>query len=604
MHQALDTIQDLRDRQLSWGLRAFSVAGFFLLLISFLRAFTFGGQALLALHILFYAVILYTTLLDRRLSFSFRAIVIVAVPFLLGVAGLFTWGLAALGLQALFTCCILSTVLFNVRTGIIAAVLSTVVTGMAGFLFGSGTLALNFDLNAYLTSYTAWILATFAIAITAGLFVMALGTLNGRIEALVKTLQDRNAEMAGIIRQLEREMEERARVEEERRKLEDRLQQARKMEALGTLAGGVAHDLNNILAGSVSYPDLLLAQLPKDSPLRKPIETIKQSGVKAATIVQDLLTLARRGVTSSSVLNLNFIIMDYFTSLEHQKLKSFHPQVEFELRLADNLSNISGSPIHLLKTIMNLASNAAEAMPDGGKIVVATGNERTQGSRIGVFGEIEEGNYVILTISDKGVGISPDDIEKIFEPFYTKKVMGRSGTGLGMAVVWGTVKDHNGHIDVESTLGKGTTFTLYFPVTAGKMIQTQHPAPTKEQMGRGESILIVDDVKEQREIAAEMLHQLGYSVNTAASGEEAVAYLEKSHADLLVLDMYMEPGMDGLETYRKALKLRPRQRAIITSGYSETWRVKEAQKLGAGAYIRKPFLLNNIGVAIREELDK
>jgi signal transduction histidine kinase/ActR/RegA family two-component response regulator len=604
MNKTLDTIQDLRDRQLSWGLRAFSVTGFFLLLISFFRAFTFGGHALMALHILLYAVILCTTLLDRRLSFSFRAAVIVAVPFILGTAGLFTWGLAALGLQALFICCILSTMLFNVRAGIIAAVLSTVAIGIVGLLFGSGTLALDFDLNAYLTSYTAWIMATFAIAITSGLFVMALGTLNCRIEKLVKTLQDRNTEMSGIIRQLEREMAERARVEEERRKLEDRLQQARKMEALGTLAGGVAHDLNNILVGSVSYPDLLLTQLPEDSPLRKPIEIIKRSGVKAATIVQDLLTLARRGVTSVSVMNLNSIITDYFTSLEYQKLKSFHSQVEVELRLAENLPNILGSPIHLLKTIMNLVSNAAEAMPDGGKIVVSTGNERTEGSRAGVFGEIEAGDYVILTVSDKGVGILPDDIEKIFEPFYTKKVMGRSGTGLGMAVVWGAVKDHNGYIDVESAIGRGTTFTLYFPATAEKMIQPQHSASDRERMGRGESILIVDDVKEQREIAAEMLHELGYSVNTAASGEEAVAYLEKARADLLVLDMYMEPGMDGLDTYRKALKLRPRQRAIITSGYSETWRVKEAQKLGAGAYIRKPFFLNNIGVAIREELDK
>jgi CheY-like chemotaxis protein len=239
-------------------------------------------------------------------------------------------------------------------------------------------------------------------------------------------------------------------------------------------------------------------------------------------------------------------------------------------------------------------------MPDGGKIVVATINERTR-PRTGL---IEDADYVILTVSDTGAGISPDDMEKIFEPFYTKKAMGRSGTGLGMAVVLGAVKDYKGHIDVESVLGKGTTFTLYFPATAEEMIQAQRSLPTRECIGKGENILIVDDVKDQREITAEMLHGLGYSAKTAASGEEAVACLEKTPVDLLVLDMYMEPGMDGLDTYRRALQLQPRQKAIITSGYSETWRVKEAQKLGAGAYIKKPFLLSELGAAIRAELDK
>jgi CheY-like chemotaxis protein len=239
----------------------------------------------------------------------------------------------------------------------------------------------------------------------------------------------------------------------------------------------------------------------------------------------------------------------------------------------------------------------------GEKIVVSTRNEHI-GPRVGVFEDIKEGDYVILTVSDMGIGISPDDIEKIFEPFYTKKVMGRSGTGLGMAVVWGTVKDHKGHIDIKSAIGKGTTITLYFPMTAEKIIETQKSVLVKEYMGKGESILIVDDVKEQREIVSKMLCQLGYSVSAVSSGEEAVAFLEKCSADLLILDMYMEHGMDGLETYRKVLELKPLQKAIIISGYAETLEVKEAQKLGAGPYIKKPFFLSDIGLAIRSELDK
>jgi signal transduction histidine kinase len=603
MDDTFDTLQILRDRQLSLGLRALSVGGFFLLLISLSRFFTFGWHAVLLLHIVLYAIILFTTILNHRLSYSFRAAVIIALPFILGVTGLLTWGLATLGLQALFACCILSTMLFGSRAGIVATALSIIIMGIAGLFFASGILTLAFDPHAYLTSYTAWIMAMSAMAISAGLIVIALGTSNREIEKLVHVLQNQNEEMSGIIRQLEAEMAERPRMEEERRKLEDRLQRAKRMETLGTLAGGVAHDLNNILVGSVSYPDFLLAQLSEDSPLRRPIETIKRSGYKAAAIIQDLLTLTRRGVTPPRVVNLNSIITDYFTSPEYQKLKSFHPHVEVELKLEQDLPNISGSSIHLLQTIMNLVSNAAEAMPDGGKIVVSTSNERT-GPRIGLIEEIKEADYVILKISDTGAGISPDDMEKIFEPFYTKKAMGRSGTGLGMAVVWGTVKDHKGHIDVESVLGKGTTFTLYFPPTAEEMIQIQQSLPAREYVGKGESILIVDDVNDQREITAEMLHGLGYSVKTAASGEEAVASLEKAPVDLLVMDMFMEPGMDGLDTYRRAIQLQPRQKAIIISGYAETWRVKEAQKLGAGAYVKKPFLLSEIGAAIRAELDK
>jgi signal transduction histidine kinase len=603
MDNVFDTLQILRDRQLSWGLRALSVGGFFLLLISLSRVFRFGWHPVLVLHIILYLIILCTTLLNRRLSFFFRATVVVALSFILGAAGLLTWGLAALGLQALFACCILSTMLFGSRAGIVAAALSTIVIGIAGLCFVSGILTLAFDPHAYLTSYTAWIMAMSAMAIPAVLIVIALGTLNREIENLVHVLQNQNEEMSRIIRQLEAEMAERARMEEESRKLEDRLQRAKRMETLGTLAGGVAHDLNNILVGSVSYPDFLLAQLSEDSPLRRPVEAIKRSGYKAAAIIQDLLTLTRRGVTLPRVVNLNSIITDYFTSPEYQKLKSFHPHVEVELKLEQDLPNISGSSIHLLQTIMNLVSNAAEAMPDGGKIVVSTSNERT-GPGIGLFEEIKEADYVILTVSDTGAGISPEDMEKIFEPFYTKKAMGRSGTGLGMAVVWGAVKDHKGHIDVESALGKGTTFTLYFPATAEELTPTQRSLPVRECIGKGESILIVDDVKDQREITAEMLHGLGYSVKTAASGEEAVACLEKAPVDLLILDMFMEPGMDGLDTYRRALQVQPRQKAIITSGYAETWRVKKAQKLGAGAYVKKPFLLSEIGAAIRAELDK
>jgi PAS domain S-box-containing protein len=389
----------------------------------------------------------------------------------------------------------------------------------------------------------------------------------------------------------------------EKKRLESRLVEAQKMEAIGTVAGGVAHDLNNVLVGLVGYPELLLTQVLEDDPLRKPLLTIQESGERAAAIVQDLLTMARRAVVAFEIVNLNPVILGYLESPEHQKVQFYHPRVKVETDLDQNLPNVMGSPVHLSKIVMNLVSNAAESMPDGGTVLVSTRYQRMD-KQTERKEPIEEGEYVILSVSDTGMGIPPKDVEKIFEPFYTKKVMGRSGTGLGMAVVWWTVRDHNGQIDVQSTEGRGTTFTLYFPATTEELTEKTDTLPIDHYMGKGESILIVDDVKAQREICALILNKLGYSVTAVSSGEEAVDYLKKNTVDLLVLDMVMDPGIDGLETYERILKLHPYQKAILVSGYSETDRVRRAQELGAGAYVKKPYSLEKIGLSVGAELAK
>ena len=182
--------------------------------------------------------------------------------------------------------------------------------------------------------------------------------------------------------------------------------------------------------------------------------------------------------------------------------------------------------------------------------------------------------------------------------------MGRSGTGLGMAVVWGTVKDHKGYIDLNSTEGKGTTFTLYFPVTRESLADDQSAGAGDDNFGKGEKILVVDDIEEQRMIASLILKKLGYDVNSVPGGEEAIGFLQERSADLVVLDMIMDPGIDGLETYKQILQINPHQKAIIASGFSETWRVKEAQRLGAGTYVKKPYTIDKIGQAVTAELSK
>jgi PAS domain S-box-containing protein len=389
----------------------------------------------------------------------------------------------------------------------------------------------------------------------------------------------------------------------ERKRLEGRLNRAEKMEGLGRLAGGVAHDLNNVLGVLVGYSELLLQKLSEDSPLRRYADTILQSSMKGAAIIQDLLTLARRGVSVSEIVNLNRIIFAYLKSPEFETLKSYHPGVKIWTDLEEGLLNTKGSPIHLEKTLMNLVSNAAESISGLGEVTIRTEN-RYLDQPIRGYDDVQEGDYLVLIVSDTGRGIPAQDIGKIFEPFYTKKVMGRSGTGLGLAVVWGTVKDHNGYIDVQSEEGTGTTFTLYFPVTREELSKVKDAVSSSIYKGRGESILVVDDVREQRELAMSILEWLGYQVEVLSSGEEAIGYLKSKKADLVVLDMIMEPGIDGLETYKRILEISPKQKAIIVSGFSETDRVKKALEIGAGSFVRKPYILEKIGLAVRAELDK
>ncbi len=265
----------------------------------------------------------------------------------------------------------------------------------------------------------------------------------------------------------------------ERVQLERRLRQAQKMEAVGALAGGVAHDLNNILSGLVSYPDLLLMDLPEESRFRKPILTIKRSGERAAAIVHDLLMLARGSLGGEKRLNLNRVILNYEESAEYRRLKNDYPHVRLETRLAEDLFPVSGSLEHLMKAFSNLVQNAALAMPQGGVVKVATekwqddGTDENKGFR-------KPGDYDLLTVSDSGAKMSSEDLDRIFEPFYASKRMGRKDTGLSMTVVWRAVKDHGGHIDVTSAAGAGTTFSVYLPAAENIPLQGTSPGAGHE----------------------------------------------------------------------------------------------------------------------------
>ena len=245
---------------------------------------------------------------------------------------------------------------------------------------------------------------------------------------------------------------------------------AERMEALGILAGGIAHDLHNVLSGLIGLPELLIAELPADDPMYETLVTIQQSGMRASRIVQDLLSLARREVISTDPVQLNNIIEDYLSSPEHKNLMMSFPGIEIRVQPDRGLPPFMGAESRLSNVLMNLIFNAAESMGSRGGVISIKTEKHHVEKDISSNQELKAGDYVVLTVSDTGPGIPQEEIKKIFDPFYTTKKPGSSGSGLGLTVVWSAVSDHGGQINVKSREGEGTTFAIYFPALRQKAV--------------------------------------------------------------------------------------------------------------------------------------
>jgi len=391
--------------------------------------------------------------------------------------------------------------------------------------------------------------------------------------------------------------------EEEKERIQKQLNRVQKMDSMGRLAGAVAHDLNHILAGLVTYPDIILMDMDEDDPMQEKIEAIKESGKRAADVVEDLLNIARGGIGTFEVININDVIEEATNSPEIMLVRDNNPDVIIETELEPDINNIICSKVHVVKILYNLINNAAEAIEGKGQLSIKTQN-RELFKPVHGYENIQPGKYIVLSVSDTGVGISEDDLQKIFEPYFTKKVLGRSGSGIGLTVVWNAVKDHGGFIDIKSKTGAGTVFNIYFPVTEEELVQEEEKIELDKITGNRETILVVDDEEALRESLYEILKDLNYLPVTCSSGEEALIYLRTHEVDLMLLDMILEPEMDGLETYKEIKKFKPDQKVILISGYSASEKILETQNLGAGEFLKKPFTIAEIGQAINKELSK
>jgi PAS domain S-box-containing protein len=378
------------------------------------------------------------------------------------------------------------------------------------------------------------------------------------------------------------------------RRLRELESRAQRLETAGRVAGQVAHDFNNLLAPLMAYPDFIREELPRNHPALAYLGSMEEAAQRIAEINQQLLTLGRRGHYNQEPLNLNEVVQQVLVETEYPRAT-----LTCQTDLATDLMNVMAGRAQIYRVLMNLFQNARDAMGDIGRLTIRTENFHADHAAT-VFCRVPEGEYVKLTVSDTGCGIPDDVMPKIFDPFFTTKITdGKRGSGLGLSVVDAVMKDHGGYVDVRSKIGEGTSIYLYFPVTLHACDETERANVS----GGNELVLVVDDDSVQRDVTLKLLSRLGYLTDSAASGEEALEKLRSQPVDLLVLDMILPSGIDGAETYRRALEIIPAQRAIIVSGFAESDRVSVAQQLGAGAFVLKPLTRAALAQAVRRELD-
>ena len=394
---------------------------------------------------------------------------------------------------------------------------------------------------------------------------------------------------------------DRKRAEEALRRSEAQLFQAQKMEAVGQLAGGIAHDFNNLLTIILGYTELLLSETIPPQLVREPLTTIKQSGERAATLTRQLLAFSRKQVLEPRVLNLNAVV----ANLEKMLRCLISEDIDLETRLKHGLDPVKADPGQLEQVIVNLAINARDAMPRGGKIIIETRNRLLDEAFASTRPDVQPGRHVELAISDTGCGMTKEVKAHIFEPFFTTKEVGK-GTGLGLATVYGIVKQSGGHIEVHSEVDWGTTFTIYLPcieeaVPSGK----SNPGLSKVFRGK-EAVLLVEDNEQVRALSRRILEAEGYTVLEAADGAEAIRVSDERlprPIHLLVSDVVM-PHVGGRELAERLALTRPEMKVLFVSGYTDDAVVRHGVLATEMAFLQKPFTPRDLANKVREVLDE
>jgi len=382
-----------------------------------------------------------------------------------------------------------------------------------------------------------------------------------------------------------------------RKEMQAKLIQAQKMEAIGTLAGGTAHDFNNLLMGMQGYISLMLMDIEPTHPHYKKLKAIEDQVESGAELTRQLLDFARGGKYEVKSININELITK--TSNMFGRTKK---EIKIHRKYQKGIWTVEVDPGQIEQALLNFYVNAWQAMSKGGDLDLQTENITLDESYVKHF-KIEPGNYVKVSISDTGLGMDEKTKERIFEPFFTTKVMGR-GTGLGLASIYGIIKNHGGFINVYSEKGKGTTFTTYLPASEKEVARKKESSA--EVLKGSETILLVDDEEMVIDVGREMLKSIGYKVVIARSGNEAIGIFSNAHyltpaPDMVILDMIM-PEMGGGETYDKLKEINPQVKVLLSSGYSIDGQATEILNRGCNGFIQKPFNISELSQSLRRVL--
>jgi PAS domain S-box-containing protein len=411
------------------------------------------------------------------------------------------------------------------------------------------------------------------------------------LELSISLLKDQEGQPMGF-RGVLRDVSERKKAEEERHRLQTQLQQAQKMESIGTLAGGIAHDFNNILMGIQGNASLMLLKVDSSHPSYEKIKNVEKYVQSGTALTKQLLGFARRGKYLVKATDLNEII-EKSSSLFARTKREIQVHTDF----SDDIWTVEVDRGQIEQVLLNLYVNAWQAMSEGGNLYLTTENVVLDWSYVKPY-KVEPGKYVKITVSDTGHGIDKETQDRIFEPFFTTKEMGR-GTGLGLASVYGIIKSHGGYINVYSEKNQGTTFTIYLPASEKRAVQEKKVAD-KLIKGTG-TILLIDDERMMIEVGGEMLEELGYKVLPAMSGRKAIQLFQKyqKQIDLVIMDMIM-PGMGGGETFDRLREIKPDIKVLLSSGYSIDGQATKILQRGCDGFIQKPFNMNQLAEKIQK----
>ena len=415
-----------------------------------------------------------------------------------------------------------------------------------------------------------------------------------------RLLNDSEGKIIGI-RSTIQNITERKQMEKEKALLEEQLRQSQKMEAMGRLAGGIAHDFNNILTIIKGYSQLFLVDMKKGDPMSKGIEEIQKATLRATDLIRQLLAFSRRQVMEMKVVELNSLLKE----MDKMLRRVIGEDVELVTILDEDLGKVKADQGQIGQVLMNLVVNAKDAMLSGGKLTIETANVVLDEEYVQSHVNIPLGSYVMLSVSDTGMGMTQEIKERIFEPFFTTKEKDK-GTGLGLSTVYGIIKQSGGNIMVYSEPGKGTTFKIYLPRIDEPLEEQEEKILEGARLPRGsETILIVEDFEEVRELTAQVLERQGYKVLEAANGKETLVACEKyeGHIHLMLTDVVM-PGMSGRELAERIKPFHPEMKVLFTSGYADDTIVHYGVRREGFNYIQKPFTMEGLARKVRDVIDQ